>query len=185
VQTKEATNWRLTKILWSWLSAWMKSAKLPNWGGWTFLPLCNGRLHFSTAGRMLSDFHLGIPWPLRTFRPKYVSEKKESSELHVLAAAGAVVIGAGYFGSILLVLWPKSLAFAFVGTASFFPWSSCGIFSSRINKEGAISANVSGLVFTLSYIIFFKIHQSRNWILKNIGGLELLQKERLDWEMFL
>ena len=31
-----------------------------------------------------------------------------------------------------------------------------GIFSSRINKEGAIAGMVSGLVFTLAYIIFFK-----------------------------
>ena len=31
-----------------------------------------------------------------------------------------------------------------------------GIFSKRLNKEGAIAGMVSGLLFTLGYIIYFK-----------------------------
>ena len=31
-----------------------------------------------------------------------------------------------------------------------------GIFSKRINSFGAVSGMVSGLIFTLSYIVFFK-----------------------------
>jgi cation/acetate symporter len=31
-----------------------------------------------------------------------------------------------------------------------------GIFSKRLNKEGAIAGMISGLLFTLTYIIYFK-----------------------------
>jgi cation/acetate symporter len=43
-----------------------------------------------------------------------------------------------------------------------------GIFSSRINKEGAIAGMLTGLVFTLGYIIYFKfispeLNTSEHW----------------------
>jgi cation/acetate symporter len=53
------------------------------------------------------------------------------------------------------------VAFAFgLAAASFFPVIIMGIFSSRINKEGAIVGMISGLVFTLSYITYFKFGQT-------------------------
>jgi cation/acetate symporter len=49
------------------------------------------------------------------------------------------------------------VAFAFgLAAASFFPVIIMGIFSSRMNKEGAIAGMVSGLIFTLLYISYFK-----------------------------
>ena len=43
-----------------------------------------------------------------------------------------------------------------------------GIFSKRMNKEGAIAGMITGLIFTASYIIYFKfinpsINSEENW----------------------
>src|SRR5690606_17624260 len=40
---------------------------------------------------------------------------------------------------------------------SFFPVIIMGIFYKRMNKEGAIAGMIVGLVFTASYILYFKI----------------------------
>ena len=49
------------------------------------------------------------------------------------------------------------VAFAFgLAASSFFPAILLGIFYKRMNREGAIAGMVTGLVFTASYIIYFK-----------------------------
>ena len=48
-----------------------------------------------------------------------------------------------------------ALAFG-LAAASLFPVILLGIFSIRVNKQGAITGMLSGLVFTLGYIIYFK-----------------------------
>jgi len=109
----------------------------------------------STAAGLLLVISTSVSRDLfRTFRPN-MSEKKEL-RIARLAAAGAVVI-AGYFGINPPGFVAEVVAFAFgLAAASFFPVIIMGIFSSRINKEGAIAGMLSGLVFTLGYIIFFK-----------------------------
>ncbi len=129
-------------------------AKLPNW---VVGLLAAGAMAaaLSTAAGLLLVISTSVSRDLfRTFRPN-MSEKKEL-RIARLAAAGAVVI-AGYFGINPPGFVAEVVAFAFgLAAASFFPVIIMGIFSSRINKEGAISGMVTGLVFTLSYIIFFK-----------------------------
>lgn len=129
-------------------------AKLPNW---VVGLLAAGAMAaaLSTAAGLLLVISTSVSRDLfRTFNPD-MSEKKEL-RIARLAAAGAVVI-AGYFGVNPPGFVAEVVAFAFgLAAASFFPVIIMGIFSSRINKEGAISGMVSGLVFTLSYIIFFK-----------------------------
>ncbi|MBY5957526.1 cation acetate symporter [Membranicola marinus] len=50
------------------------------------------------------------------------------------------------------------VAFAFgLAAASFFPAIVLGIFSSRVNKEGALAGMVVGLAFTASYILYFAV----------------------------
>lgn len=67
------------------------------------------------------------------------------------------VIVAGYFGVNPPGFVAEVVAFAFgLAAASFFPVIIMGIFSKRMNKEGAIWGMLVGLVFTLSYIIYFK-----------------------------
>jgi len=51
----------------------------------------------------------------------------------------------------------KTVAFAFgLAASSFFPTLLLGIFSKRMNKEGAIAGMIAGIGFTFSYIIYFQ-----------------------------
>ena len=72
------------------------------------------------------------------------------------SAAVAIVI-AGYFGIHPPGFVAQVVAFAFgLAASSFFPVILMGIFSKRMNKEGAIAGMIIGLTFTASYIIYFK-----------------------------
>tara|TARA_S200000501_G_scaffold51773_2_gene41770 strand:+ start:1904 stop:3568 length:1665 start_codon:yes stop_codon:yes gene_type:complete len=51
----------------------------------------------------------------------------------------------------------KTVAFAFgLAASSFFPTLLLGIFSKRMNKEGAIAGMIAGIGFTFSYIVYFQ-----------------------------
>ena len=51
----------------------------------------------------------------------------------------------------------KTVAFAFgLAASSFFPTILMGIFSKRINREGAIAGMIVGIGLTLGYIIYFQ-----------------------------
>ena len=83
---------------------------------------------------------------------------KEHTELLLarIAAAFAVVI-AGYFGVNPPDYVAAVVAFAFgLAASSFFPAIVMGIFSKRMNREGAIAGMIAGIVFTAAYIIYFK-----------------------------
>ena len=76
------------------------------------------------------------------------------------------------------------VAFAFgLAAASLFPAILLGIFSKRVNKEGAISGMLVGLMFTFGYIAYFKfyapeLNNSGYWLLgispEGIGFLGML-----------
>jgi cation/acetate symporter len=69
-------------------------------------------------------------------------------------AAGGAVILAGYFGVNPPGFVAQTVAFAFgLAAASFFPAIVMGIFSKRMNGEGAISGMVAGILFTAAYIV--------------------------------
>lgn len=88
------------------------------------------------------------------FRPN-ITEKGELTCARV-AAGGAVVIAA-YFGINPPGFVAEVVAFAFgLAAASFFPAILLGIFQKRMNKEGAISGMIVGILFTATYIIYFK-----------------------------
>lgn len=73
-----------------------------------------------------------------------------------IAAAIAVVV-AGYLGINPPGFVAEVVAFAFgLAAASLFPAILMGIFSRRMNREGAIAGMVIGLSFTLVYITWFK-----------------------------
>jgi cation/acetate symporter len=87
-----------------------------------------------------------------------ISEKHELVAARV-AAAVAVVI-AGYFGIHPPGFVAQVVAFAFgLAAASFFPAIIMGIFSKRINKYGAVSGMLVGIIFTACYISYFKFIQ--------------------------
>ena len=77
-------------------------------------------------------------------------------------SAGVAVCIAAYFGIDPPGFVGQVVAFAFgLAAVSFFPAIILGIFSKRMNKEGAVSGMVAGLVYTASYINYFKfIHTS-------------------------
>lgn len=73
-----------------------------------------------------------------------------------IAAAVAILI-AGYLGYNPPGFVAQVVAFAFgLAAASLFPAIIMGIFSKRINREGAIAGMLTGLIFTFCYIIYFK-----------------------------
>jgi cation/acetate symporter len=84
-----------------------------------------------------------------------ISEKSEL--LYARISAVFAVIVAGYFGVNPPGFVAEVVAFAFgLAAASFFPVIIMGIFSKRMNKEGAIAGMIIGLIFTLGYLIYFK-----------------------------
>ncbi|MCH7413014.1 cation acetate symporter [Belliella sp. R4-6] len=133
-------------------------ANLPNWV--IGLVAAGGMAAaLSTAAGLLLVISTSVSRDLfRTFKPN-MSEKRELLIARI-SAAGAVVL-AGYFGVNPPGFVAEVVAFAFgLAAASFFPVIIMGIFSSRINKEGAIAGMISGLVFTLLYITYFKFGQT-------------------------
>ncbi len=102
------------------------------------------------------------------FRPG-ISERGELLWARV-SAAFAVVL-AGYLGINPPGFVAQVVAFAFgLAAASFFPAIILGIFSRRMNREGAIAGMISGIVFTAAYIIYFNYvnpaaNTADNWFL--------------------
>lgn len=96
-----------------------------------------------------------------------ISEKKEL--LYARFSAIFAVVVAGYFGVNPPGFVAEVVAFAFgLAAASFFPIIIMGIFSKRMNKEGAIAGMIVGLFFTLGYLIYFKflnptLNNKDNW----------------------
>ncbi|OAN62497.1 cation acetate symporter [Balneola sp. EhC07] len=87
---------------------------------------------------------------------KDISDKAELRYARIAAAVAVVV--AGYFGINPPGFVAQVVAIAFgLAAASFFPAIILGIFYKKMNKQGALAGMIAGLIFTLAYIIFFKI----------------------------
>ena len=72
-------------------------------------------------------------------------------------SAGLAVAVAGYLGINPPGFVAEVVAFAFgLAAASFFPAIILGIFSKRMNRNGAVLGMISGITFTAGYIIYFK-----------------------------
>ena len=84
-----------------------------------------------------------------------ISERTELMAGRISAAFAILVAGLlGYYPPAFVA---QVVAFAFgLAAASLFPVIFLGIFSKRINKQGAIAGMLVGLVFTYGYIEFYK-----------------------------
>ena len=77
---------------------------------------------------------------------------------------------AGLFGIYPPAFVAQVVAFAFgLAAASLFPAILLGIFTKRVSKEGAISGMLIGLLFTFSYIVYFKfvapdLNTAEHWL---------------------
>lgn len=142
-------------------------AQLPNWV--VGLVAAGGlAAALSTAAGLLLVISTSISHDLlkKSMMPN-ISEKKELMAARI--AAGVAVVVAGYFGVNPPGFVAQVVAFAFgLAASSFFPIIIMGIFSKRMNKEGAIAGMIAGLVFTAAYIVYFKFVQpdlnvQENW----------------------
>lgn len=149
----------------------LANPEIANLPGWVIALVAAGGLAaaLSTAAGLLLVISSSISHDLlkQTFRPQ-ISEKGEL--LAARLAATAAIIVAGYLGIYPPGWVAQVVAFAFgLAAASLFPAIFMGIFSKRMNKEGAIVGMISGLVFTFSYIAYFKLvspeaNVAANWL---------------------
>ena len=79
---------------------------------------------------------------------------------------GLIVGIAGYFGINPPGFVAQVVAFAFgLAASSFFPVIVLGIFSKRVNREGAICGMITGISFTIFYIVHNKYLGGSPWFL--------------------
>ncbi|WP_028578625.1 sodium:solute symporter family protein [Desulfomicrobium escambiense] len=108
---------------------------------------------------------------------------REASEQKRLAIGrimmGIAVLVAGYFGINPPGFVAQVVAFAFgLASASFFPVIVLGIFWKRATREGAISGMVTGIGFTMFYIVQTKFMGVAPWFMnispEGIGTVGML-----------
>ena len=160
-------------------------ANLPNW---VIALVAAGGIAaaLSTAAGLLMVISASISHDLlKGVMMRDISERNELRAGRISAAVAILL--AGYLG-----LNPPGFVFQVVALAfglaasSLFPVILLGIFSIRVNKPGAIAGMLSGLVFTVGYIVYFKgifvepfaANVPENWLFgispEGIGGIGML-----------
>jgi cation/acetate symporter len=148
----------------------LANPEIANLPGWVIALVAAGGLAaaLSTAAGLLLVISTAISHDL--LKKMFLKDITDRQELVFarMSAALAITI-AGYFGIHPPGFVAQVVAFAFgLAASSFFPVILMGIFSKRMNKEGAISGMITGLAFTASYIIYFKFinpsaNTAENW----------------------
>lgn len=130
-------------------------AQLPNW---VIALVAAGGIAaaLSTAAGLLLVISAAISHDL--LKGVIAPNISEKSELMAGRAASAVaVLVAGYLGYNPPGFVAEVVAFAFgLACASLFPTILLGIFSKKMNTQGAIAGMLTGLIFTFCYILYFK-----------------------------
>ena len=149
----------------------LANPEIGNLPGWVIALVAAGGLAaaLSTAAGLLLVISSSVSHDLlkSTFKPD-ISEKGELMAARIAATAAIVV--AGYLGIYPPGWVAQVVAFAFgLAASSLFPAIFMGIFSMRMNKEGAIAGMVTGLAFTFGYIFYFKLanpagNVAENWL---------------------
>lgn len=130
-------------------------AQLPNWV--VALVVAGGlAAALSTAAGLLLVISTSVAHDL--LKKMLLPDITDKQELMFARMAVAIaVLIAGYFGINPPGFVAQVVAFAFgLAASTFFPVILMGIFYKRMNKEGAISGMIIGLVFTAAYISYFK-----------------------------
>ena len=110
----------------------------------------------STAAGLLLVISTSISHDLlKNYLRPDISEKNELYAARVAIAVAVVAAGLAGLNPPGFVAQVVALAFG-LAASSFFPAIILGIFDKRMNKEGAITGMIVGIVFTASYIIYFK-----------------------------
>lgn len=149
----------------------LANPEIANLPGWVIALVAAGGVAaaLSTAAGLLLVISSAISHDVlkQTLMPN-ISEKQELFFAR-LAAAVAVCV-AGLFGIYPPAFVAQVVAFAFgLAAASLFPALLLGIFYKPMNKEGAITGMLVGLIFTFSYIVYFKfvspqLNTAEHWL---------------------
>ena len=148
----------------------LANPEIANLPDWVIALVAAGGLAaaLSTAAGLLLVISTSISHDLlKKMFLKNITDKQELVFARFSAAVAIVI--AGYFGIHPPGFVAQVVAFAFgLAASSFFPVILMGIFSKRMNKEGAIAGMITGLTFTASYIVYFKfidpsINSAENW----------------------
>ncbi len=110
----------------------------------------------STAAGLLLVISTSISHDLlKSYLKPDISEKGELRAARI--AIAVAVVGAGLAGLNPPGFVAQVVALAFgLAASSFFPAIILGIFDKRMNREGAVSGMIVGILLTATYIIYFK-----------------------------
>ena len=110
----------------------------------------------STAAGLLLVISTSVSHDL--MKKTFAKGLTDRQELFYARLAAVTAIGiAGYLGIDPPGFVAQVVAFAFgLAAASLFPAILLGIFDKRMNREGAITGMLAGLIFSLAYIAYFK-----------------------------
>ena len=136
----------------------LASPEIANLPGWVIALVAAGGLAaaLSTAAGLLLVISSAISHDLlkKVVMPK-ISDKQEL--FFARLSAGVAVLIAGLFGIYPPAFVAQVVALAFgLAAATIFPALFLGIFTSWVTREGSILGMLSGLLFTMTYIICFK-----------------------------
>ncbi len=137
----------------------LANPEIANLPGWVIGLVVAGGLAaaLSTAAGLMLVISTSISHDLlRKWLKPNISEKKE------LWAARISIMVAVFISGVAGINPPgfvaEVVAFAFgLAASSFFPAIVLGIFSTRVNKEGALAGMVAGILFTGGYILYFAV----------------------------
>jgi cation/acetate symporter len=136
----------------------LANPEIANLPAWVIALVVAGGLAaaLSTAAGLLLVISTSISHDL--LKKNLMPDISEKGELRAARIAIAVaVVGAGLAGLNPPGFVAQVVALAFgLAASSFFPAIILGIFDKRMNKEGAISGMIVGILFTTAYIIYFK-----------------------------
>lgn len=111
----------------------------------------------STAAGLLLVLSTSISHDLMKKIVKPDLSDKEEIKYARIASLGALLVAMWFGINPPSTFVAKTVAFAFgLAASSFFPTLLMGIFSRKMNREGAIAGMVSGILFTMAYIIYFQ-----------------------------
>lgn len=110
----------------------------------------------STAAGLLLVISTSISHDLlKNYLRPDISEKQELWAARISIAVAVFAAGLAGLNPPGFVAQVVALAFG-LAASSFFPAIILGIFDKRMNREGAITGMITGILFTISYIVYFK-----------------------------
>ncbi len=136
----------------------LANPEIANLPSWVIALVVAGGLAaaLSTAAGLLLVIATSVSHDLlKNYLKPNISERGELIAARI--AIAVAVIGAGLAGMNPPGFVAEVVALAFgLAASSFFPAIILGIFDKRMNKEGAITGMIVGILFTTFYIIYFK-----------------------------